>query len=261
MNEIGMQEISADDRKREILNRLSREGKVKVAELSRLFRISDVTVRNDLADLEAGGMLERVHGGAVTTQKAYFNMTLSDRMKVNEVEKRSIAACAAKMVKDGSSLIISSGTTPLFVLKELRAIRNLTIITNSVPVAHEAGFSPNIQVILLGGSFDSHHQLTYGDDTVNQLKKYKADMLLLSADGFSAEDGVTTNLYSDAEINRQMIARANRTIALADYSKIGRTGLVNIGCIDLVDCLITNRIAESDAISAIRGMGVDVVIA
>jgi DeoR/GlpR family transcriptional regulator of sugar metabolism len=195
---------------------LAREGKVRVTELSRQFGISEVTVRNDLTELEAEGLLERVHGGAVLTQKAYFNMTLGDRMKVNEAEKRAIATYASSMIKDGSTLIVISGTTPLFALKELRNVKNLTVITNSIPVAHEAGFCSNMHVIILGGSFDSNYQITYGDDTVNQLRKYKADMLLLSADGFSAEDGVTTHLYFDAEINRQMIARANRTIALAD---------------------------------------------
>lgn len=260
MADNGGQESSVDDRRREILARLAREGKVRVMDLSRLFGISEVTVRNDLTELEAEGMLKRVHGGAVSTQKAYFNMTLGDRMKVNEAEKRAIAAAAARIVRDGATLIVSSGTTPLYALRELGNVRNLTVITNSVPVAHEAGFCANMQVILLGGTFDSHSQITYGDDTVNQLRRYKADLLLLSADGFSAEDGITTHLLFDAEVNRQMISRANRTIALADHSKIGRTGFVSIGEIELVDCLVTNRAAGGEAIAAIGDRGVEVVL-
>lgn len=253
-------EIGIEERRGAILEKLNRNGSVKVTDLSRAFGISEVTVRSDLVDLEASGLLLRVHGGAVTTGKTYFNMTQAERMKINESEKRRIAQAAAAMVSDSDTLILSSGTTPLYLLRELKARRNLTIITNSVPAAQEAE-GQNLHVILLGGEFSAQYQITSGSDTIAHLRQFRAEKLFLSADGFDAEEGITTHLHMDAELNRQMIDRAGRTIALADYTKIGRTRLARIGDIELIDCLISDSNAGAAAVEAIRGKGVEVILA
>ena len=86
-----IEELDMDNRRKKIIELLYKEGKVKVIDLSRLFGISEVTIRNDLTELEAEGLLERIHGGAVNTGKSYYNMPLLDRMKTNEEEKRRIA--------------------------------------------------------------------------------------------------------------------------------------------------------------------------
>lgn len=253
-----MEELNIEDRRKKIMEILNNEDKVKVVELSRLFGISEVTIRNDLAELEEAGMLERVHGGAVITHKAFYNMTFKDHMKTNENEKKRIAVETASMISDGDTIILSSGTTPLFVVRELKNAKNLTIVTNSILIAQEVGHMKNVYVILLGGNFNPQYQFTYGDDTINQLKKYKADKLILSVDGFSAEDGVTTHSHLDAEVNRQMIQRVNKTIVAADYSKVGRASFANIGDIDTIDYLITNTCANKSEIEAIRDKGVEV---
>lgn len=251
-------ELDIDERRKKILERLGREGKVKVVELSRLFGISEVTIRNDLSDLEEQGLLERVHGGAVSTHKYYYNMSMLDRMKTNEEEKRRIAAACAAMISDGDTVMLNSGTTTLFTVQELKHVKNLTVVTNSLAIAQEAGRIANIQVILLGGNFNSQHQFTYGDDTLSQLKKYKADKLILSADGVSAEEGVTTYHHLEAEVNRQMMARVNKTIVAVDFTKIGRASFAYIDSVDTVDILVTNEKANQNEISALKDRGVEI---
>lgn len=113
-------EISVDDRRKKILELLAVKGKIRVSELSRQFGISDVTIRLDLGELEKAGLLERVHGGAVSTSKAYFNMDFSERISRFEEEKRNIARTAAAMVKVNDTLIINSGTTTYFIAQELK---------------------------------------------------------------------------------------------------------------------------------------------
>lgn len=256
--EIKAEEMSIDNRRSKIIDILNREGKVKVTELSKLFGISEVTIRNDLSELEAAGLLERVHGGAISTYKAYYNMSFVDRMKTNEADKRKIASVVASMISDGDTIIVSSGTTTLFAVQELKSVKNLTVVTNSLAVCQEIGHYTNIHVILLGGNFNPQYQFTYGDDTINQLKKYKADKLILSADGVSAEGGVTTYHYLEAEVNRQMIARVNKTIVTADCTKIGRVSFAYIDSIGSVDYLVTDNRANQDEIKSIIEKGIEV---
>ena len=161
-------EISVDDRRKKILELLAVKGKIRVSELSRQFGISDVTIRLDLGELEKAGLLERVHGGAVSTSKAYFNMDFSERISRFEEEKRNIARTAAAMVKDNDTLIINSGTTTYFIAQELKKRKALTVVTNSVMIAQELAHLQNFTVILLGGNYNYQYQFTYGDDTIRQ---------------------------------------------------------------------------------------------
>jgi len=258
MTEIKAEELNIEDRRNKILDILTQQGKVRVTELSKLFGISEVTIRNDLSELENAGLLERVHGGAVSTYRAYYNMSLHERMKTNEEEKREIAREVAALVSDGDALMSNSGTTTLFVIQELKNIKNLTIVTNSIAISQEIGHYKNINVILLGGNLNPQYQFTYGDDAISQLKRYKADKLILSVDGISAEEGITTYFHLEAEVNRQMIARANKTLIVADYTKVGRASFSHINSIDCVDYLVTNRKANQDEIEALRERGIEV---
>lgn len=197
-------EYGTEERRNKILEMLNKKGKVKVSHLSKVFGISEVTIRNDLAKLENLGMLERIHGGAISTYRAYYRMSISDRMKTNAQEKRNIAIEVASMLSDDDTLMISSGTTNLYVLEELKNLRNLTIVTNAVYFSQEYNIKlRDCVVILLGGILEPRSQLTYGDDVINQLRRYKADKLILSVDGISAENGISTYHYLEAEINRQ----------------------------------------------------------
>ncbi|GGD53218.1 DeoR/GlpR family DNA-binding transcription regulator [Paenibacillus nasutitermitis] len=259
MTELRLEDLKIEERRKTILELLHKEGKVKVIELSKLFAISEVTIRGDLDALEKEGLLERVHGGAASNYKSYYNMNLNDRMETNQEEKRKIAIEAASMISDGDTLILGSGTTPLYVVRELKNRKNLMIITNSYSVAQEAGHNHNIKVIvLLGGNLNPEYQFTSGDDAISQLSRYKADKLILSSDGVSAEFGVTTYHHLEAELNRQMIARVNKTIVVADFTKIGRANFAHIAGLDKVDCLITNENANKDEIAAIHDSGIEI---
>jgi DeoR/GlpR family transcriptional regulator of sugar metabolism len=260
MSENTLDEFDVGQRRERILAILEKESKVKVNELSQRFSVSEVTVRNDLSELEEAGLLERIHGGAISSHKAYYNMSLKERMRTNEPEKRRIAAKVALMVSGGDTLMMDSGTTTLYIARELKTVKDLTIVTNSLAVAEEIGYRDNIHVILIGGSLDQRYQFTYGDDAVNQMKKYKADLMVVSADGISLEDGITTHHYHEAEVSRQMMARANKTLAAVDHSKVGRGSFAFIGAIDCLDILVTDEKASQEELALFRDKGVKVII-
>lgn len=258
MEEEKFTESGTDERRNKIVEILNSQSKVRVNQLSKLFGISEVTIRSDLAKLESMGMLERVHGGAVSVYRPYYRMSVSERMKTNADEKRSIAILVSSMLVDDDTVMISSGTTTLYVLEELKNLKNLTIVTNAVYFSQEPANLKNSNIILLGGILDLKDQLTYGDDVINQLKRYKADKLILSADGVDSKDGISTYHYLESEINRQMITRAKKTIVVADYTKIGRTSFSHISHLEDIDILVTNKNADKEEIQEIRDRGVEV---
>lgn len=260
MSEI--KDISVDKRRDKILEMINQDGKVKVANLAKVFDISDVTIRNDLTEMEQAGLLRRIHGGAVGTKKAYFDMSLNDRMGINKEEKIQIAKAVADLVIDGDTLMMDSGTTTCYIARELADRKNLTVVTNSLQVAQEFVYHNTVNVILLGGNLDLQYQFTYGNDTVAQLQKYRADKMIIATDGVSAEHGLTTYHYREADVSCQMINRVNQVVAVADYSKIGKEGFAYISPLNSIDFLVTNKNeANQDELAAIRKKGIEVELA
>ena len=238
------------ERKQQILEILAKEGRVKVNELSALFDISEVTIRMDLADLEAKGMLSRVHGGVVSSYKTYYNMSLQQRLAANMEQKQKIAERAVEMIEENDTIMLNSGTTTLTFFRMIPPKMNLSIVTNSVAIAMEAGSNPNFNVVLLGGSINPKYQFIYGDDANAQLERYHADKLILSVDGITRESGFTTYYNLEAELARLMLRRSATKIIAADSTKIGRTAFTKIADLECADYIITNKDhAAHDAIS------------
>jgi DeoR/GlpR family transcriptional regulator of sugar metabolism len=251
--------LKLDIRRNKILDLLGREGKVRVIQLSQLLDISEVTIRNDLSELEKGGYLRRVPGGAVQTIQNYYNMDFQQRKQAHAPEKTAIGRAVATLIKDGETLMINSGTTTFFAALELKKLKNLKIVTNSILIAAELGGLPTFRVILLGGDINTQFSFSYGDDALNQLKKYKADKLILSVDGVRPDTGLTTYHAEEREVNRMMIERSNCTIVIADYTKIGSESFSVLGGLETVDYLVTNQNAPVQMLDEIEKRGVAVI--
>ncbi|MFA7672237.1 MAG: DeoR/GlpR family DNA-binding transcription regulator [Clostridia bacterium] len=253
-------ELSISERKNRILEMLHSDGKVKVNELSRIFNVSEVTIRYDLTGLEEEGMLSRVYGGAVSSYKNYFNMNFKQRSNTNEAEKKAIVECVAGYINDGETVMMNSGTTTLFALHAMKSKKHLNIVTNSIAIATEAGEYEDFNVILLGGTVNTRYQFTSGNDALLQLSSYHADKLILSVDGVSMETGLTTYYQQEKEICLQMIRQSNTTIIAADYTKIGRTAFVKIAKTGMADHIVTNTRALGSEIENLKAEGIDVIL-
>lgn len=232
--------MTADKRRKNILELLNKNGSVRVTELSRLFSISEVTIRTDLADMESKGLLTRVHGGAVSSYKPYYNMNLNQRMSTNHEQKEIIAKKIAGMIEDNDTVMLNSGTTTLLAFRAMPQNLNLNIITNSVAIALEGAAKPNFNIILLGGLINTKYQFTFGDDAIRQLKSYHADKFILSVDGIEPENGFSTYYDKESEVDRIMIERSNIKIVAADYSKFGRCAFAKISDLSVADYIVTD---------------------
>jgi DeoR/GlpR family transcriptional regulator of sugar metabolism len=248
-------------RKNSILEMLNSGDEVRVSELAEKLCITPATVRSDLAEMEEDNLLRRVHGGAVSTKKSYFNMSINDRMKINRDEKIHIAKACVSLIRDGDTLMIDSGTTPHYVAKELADRGNLTILTNAVQIAEEFIYNSSVNVILLGGHLDFQYRFTYGADTIRQIQTYRADKMILAIDGVSAKYGLSTYHSLEADVSRQMIERSNTVIAVADHSKIGKEGFSYIAPLDSIDILVTDADSAGSAeLDEIRNRGIEILV-
>ncbi len=254
-----MLQLTVRERRDKIVEMLNDSGRVSVKDLSALFGVSSVIIRTDLDELEKQDMLTRVHGGAITSYKSYFDMGILQRSNTNANEKAAIAAKVSEMIKDNNTVILNAGTTPLFVMRAI-ADKKVTILTNSIALALEGAANPNFRIILLGGDVDNNYQFTYGVSVLKALEQYTADISILSADGVNFQHGISTYYHQEAEICRAMIKSSNKTVVAADYSKIGRTAFSKIDDLSAIDCLVTNKKAPSEFLKDFKTKGVEVIL-
>ncbi|MBE5753240.1 MAG: DeoR/GlpR transcriptional regulator [Clostridiales bacterium] len=225
-------------RRNKILEILHKEKKVYIADLSQLLGASLVTIRSDLDVLAEQGQLIRMAGGAVLPNEE----TSPTFSPINNREaKQEIATTVAELIQDGSTLFINSGTTTLLVAESLKTKKNLSIVTNSVPIATLLGKVPTFRIILLGGTINTQYAFTYGTDTQEQLNRYGADWAILSVDGVSPDGDISTCHAEEAIIDRLMITRAKKVLIVADSTKIGRTGFSYVSRCDNKIKILTNK--------------------
>ncbi|MGI6113732.1 MAG: DeoR/GlpR family DNA-binding transcription regulator [Mahellales bacterium] len=251
--------LGTEERRNQIEELVMKNKEIKVADLKRMFKVSGVTVRNDLIYLERKGVLRRNFGGAVLKENGYTNIIDSGTIK-NLYEKEKIGRYAASLINENESVMIYTGSTTLQLAKYMSDLKNIIGVTNSLAIAYELGKNPYIKVILIGGYYEPDNSCTYGEQAIRQLNEYNLDKLFLAADGVSAEGGLTNDHPFEAELNKAMIAKANKVILMVDYSKIGITRFINMGSLKDIDLLITDNKAPRDELDKIQSMGIEVVV-
>lgn len=251
--------MASDNRKQQILDLLKTNGSVKVTELSTLLDVSEVTVRNYLADMEAKGLLSRVHGGAVSSYKPYYSMNMTQRLETNQTEKVEIARKIAEMIEPDDTIMLNSGTTTLLTFRKFPADYNLNIVTNSIAIALEASGNPNYNVVLIGGSINTKYQFSYGSDAIAQLRKYHAEKLILSVDGVDIKRGFTTYYDKESSLDRAMLEQCDYCIIAADRSKFGNNAFAKISDLSVADCIVTNDNTKDELLGEFRKAGIKII--
>ncbi len=254
------QKLKIDTRRSRIIEILNRDGQVKVSRLSEELNATPVTIRSDLDALERDGYLERIQGGAVQTAVNYYNREFIQRKRLGANVKKRIAAAAAELIHDGDTILLNSGTTVYFTAVELKHHKNLRIVTNSLTAAIELGSVPSFHVILLGGEINSRDSFTYGNDVLEQLKRYRANYAILSIDGVCAETGISTLHAEEVMVERMMMERANETIIIADSNKLEKEGFLYVCDTQAVDRLVTNREADPSVIKRLREKRIKIIL-
>lgn len=248
---------------RMLLASLSR---VSTERITQELNCSRETVRRDIVQLEAQGVLRRVHGGVVMPGPQP-EPPLAVRQAVREREKRAIARAALQQLSPGQTLLLDAGSTTMLLAEELSALSGMTVVTNGLNVAlklaaADAGRSPRNQVILLGGQPDPEVHATYGAITVAEIHRYRADVALLSPVAIHAQHGASSFDHREASVARAMATQAQRLIVLADHHKIGQASRVVYAGLADIDTIITDAAARhSPGLAALKAAGAQLLIA
>jgi len=242
----------------EILNE-TENGVVTVTELGELLGVSGMTIRRDLDALEEMVLLRRIHGGAVSYQRVIDEKPFRQRGGEFNREKETIGRLAAHLIRDGERIILDAGTTTLQVARNLAGKKDLTAVTNALPVAEELCHRLQVSTILLGGMLKQKERCTVGPTVVEALSRLSVDKLFLSAAGFSVDRGATDPDLWEVEVKRAMIRAAREVILVADSSKWGTVNLVQIAPLNAIHKIVTDDHVPAAVVEEIEAEGVEVV--
>ena len=245
------------DRLATVLQDLSANGSVSVAELGDRFGVSLATIRRDLELLEEQRLVTRVHGGAVS-RGILYELPLRYKAARNEEEKRRIAAVAAELVPDGAAIGLTGGTTSTEVARAISEKAGLTVVTNALNIASELAMRSNLKLVVPGGVARSESYELVGPIAEASLAGINLDLVFVGVDGIAVDAGCTTHHEGEAHTNRVLIERARRVIVVADSTKLGRVTFARICTLEQIDALITDERAAADDLAAFEAAGLDV---
>jgi len=244
------------ERRQYVLAVLQRDGKVVARQLSEELGLSEDTIRRDLRDLAADGLLLRVHGGALPCSPATANF--SARFAQAPSAKNAIARAAAQLVRDGQVVLMDGGTTNIQVAQHLSPDLEATIITNSPPLATALIDHPRIEVILLGGKLYKHSAVTLGAATLEQLHMVRADLYMLGICSLHPDVGISTNNLEEAYLKRAMMACAADVVALASPEKLNTAAPYVIGELRELSEIITECTISEELLEPYRALGITI---
>ncbi|MBM3834042.1 MAG: DeoR/GlpR transcriptional regulator [Verrucomicrobia bacterium] len=254
-----MRHVQAEERQHRIAEYLQKVEFASLEELAREVEASVSTVRRDLTILEAGGGLRRTHGGARVVNPRSDEFIFSTRDTHQLAEKEVIGRACADLIRPNQSVIIDAGTTVYHVARYLEN-KTPQIITNSLPVANHFASANRVEVIVSGGVIYPRLGVLVGPLAVESFSKIHADIAVMSAGGITL-DGVTNSHGLLIDIQRAMIAAAQKVIFCLDHTKFGRRSVSAMCDLDSIDIIVTDGRAPEDLVKGLRERGIEVILA
>jgi DeoR/GlpR family transcriptional regulator of sugar metabolism len=248
------------ERQQLLIRLLDRRGRVTVAQICREFDISEATARRDLEALAEQGLIQRVHGGAIPVRKAEPEQPILERSHEYSDEKTRIGRAAAALVNDGETVFLGSGTTVLEVARYL-VDREITVITNSLPVITLLAQRPKISLISLGGMLRDSELSFIGHIAEQSLAELRADKVIIGIRSISLEHGLTNDYVPETQTDRAIINIGHQVIVVADHSKWGTISTAFLAPLSIVHTLVTDSGTDPEIAEAMREQGVNLVIA
>jgi DeoR family fructose operon transcriptional repressor len=253
-----------EERKTKIMEMLEDSERVDVLELSRIFYVSESTIRRDLKELEDLNLLKRTHGGAVSMkviakQTVNFEPGFMEKEIQHQAEKRAIARKAMEFIREGETILLDSGTTTFYILQELKAFSKLTVVTNAVISPALLDHHSGIEIIFLGGMFRRQTQALVGSFTEHCLKLIRVDKCFIATNGVDLRLGLTTPNMAEADIKRKMIECAREVYLVTDSSKFGQSSFAKFAGLEQIDTCITDSGIGQDYVKNLSSHGMTVV--
>lgn len=248
------------ERQNEIMKLLQEFSSMKINELSKQLDVTRETIRKDLYEMEDKGMIRKVHGGAILN-KANSETNYVNRKYTNFNEKKSIAKRAAELVGDGDTIYIDYGTTSLLFAREILSKKDLTILTNSLPIANELVDYSDFQVVVMGGIIRKNEKSLFGPVANKGIEYFYVDTGFFGMGGIDLEAGYTNFHMGESEVSRNMMKHSKKTVVMADFSKFHTVAMNKVASLDEVDILITDENTKSETLKKLESNKNTIMIA
>lgn len=250
-----------EERHAMILEKARTDGRVDVAELAEEFAVTSETVRRDLTSLERHGLLRRVHGGAIPVDRLGFEPKVSERDAAMADEKASIARAALDEVPVEGAILLDAGTTTARLADMIPSDRELTVVTNALPIAMALSTRSNVTVLTIGGRVRGRTLAMVDQWALRVLEETLVDVAFLGMNGISIARGLTTPDVGEAAVKRAMLKSARRAVVLADHTKIGNDCFARVGGLDEIDTVICDAGLDAAVAMDLQAAGPRVVLA
>ncbi|MBO1415565.1 DeoR/GlpR family DNA-binding transcription regulator, partial [Streptomyces sp. FH025] len=240
----------AAERRQLILEMVRANGAVSLRELARVVQTSEVTVRRDVRALEAEGLLDRRHGGAVLPGGFSREPGYPQKTHLSAAEKSAIADLAASLVEEGDAVVVGAGTTTQELARRLARVPGLTVVTNSLLVAQALAHANRVEVVVTGGTLRGSNYALVGSGAEQSLQGLRVNKAFISGSGLTAERGLSTANMLSASVDRAMVLAAAEVIVLADHTKLGAAGMFQTVATETITRLVTDEQATADDATA-----------
>lgn len=249
------------ERQKQILSLLMQQGRLSVAEIVEQFSISEATARRDLETLASEGKAQRVHGGVIAIEQAPPELPILERESEQSEEKVQIGRAAANLVGSNETIFLGSGTTVLEIARNLRDRKNLTVITNSLPVLNVLAGLKEITVISLGGMLRESELSFIGHITEQSLAEIRVDKVFMGTRGVSLEHGLTNDYLQETLTDRAILKIGREVVIVADHSKVNRVSTVLLAPLNSMNIFVTDSKVDKKFVQALKREGIQVVLA
>ncbi|KGQ70933.1 transcriptional regulator [Chelonobacter oris] len=251
---------STVERRAQIVQLVNTQGSLRVETLAQLCAVSSVTIRSDLSYLQKQGLLVRSHGFALPNNRMIRELSIKEKRNQHTEIKSLIGQAAVKLIHDGESVILDSGTTTKEIAANMQHLNNVVVMTSGLDVAMELVAADGVQVRMPGGMLRKNALSFSGHSAEKSLENYVFDKVFLGVDGYDLKSGITTHNEQEANLNRLMCDISAQIIVVTDSSKFGKHSFHVIRDFAGIDMLVTDNDIPPDYLQAFEAQGVKVIL-
>ena len=254
-------DIIIKKRRDEICRLLKERNILSISKLSSILNIPKITIRRDLEYLAKEKRIEKTHGGAIIVSTKDYEPPYMIRSLEMTEQKKAIGKLAAFLIPENSLIFIDVGTTLLELAKNLPLDKNISVITNWIPIAEELGKKQFSNLFLFGGKVDCREMSIIGNYPLQFLDNFNIEICFIGVGGISIDHGLTDYIVEEIEIKKQMIRRAKKRIILADHKKFNRLAPIKICDLSDIDIIITSEGLEEEIKQKYKDFGIEIIVA
>ncbi|AZV58929.1 DeoR/GlpR family DNA-binding transcription regulator [Clostridium sp. AWRP] len=249
----------AIERKQKIKEIIMNEKKIYVNNLSKLFEVTEETIRRDLEKLEQEGIVTRTYGGAILNrEQTNDDQPFLKRATRNLDAKQKLALKALPFIKEKSTIMADSSSTVLELLKLCKGIKDITVMTNSIEILNSLSRS-SVHVISTGGIFNYNSMSLTGSISKDVIKKYNVDLAFISCKGLDKNKGITDSNESEVELKRAMASQSSKVFLLVDSSKFTKVAFIHLFDFNNIDYIVTDNSPSQDWIDFLHKHNIELI--